>query len=252
LAQDRSRRERLARADQELDKLKKKLEGPRPRTRARVLKKVEKILGKLHVERYLKVDVKESHEERFRQEHPGRPGPDTRYRRTLRRRLKLNWHLDEAKLAYDRKSDGMYPLLTNDRTLTPAQVLEAHKRQPAIEKRFEQTKTVHEIAPVLLKNEARIEALFFVYYVALLVQALIERDLRRAMKREGIEELPLYPEERRSRRPTSELILRLFSLPERHTILRGGEVLEMCEPELTDLQKEVLRLLGVPLTAYRA
>jgi hypothetical protein len=27
----------------------------------------------------------------------------------------------------------MYPLLTNDRTLTPAQILEAHKRQPTIE-----------------------------------------------------------------------------------------------------------------------
>jgi len=29
-----------------------------------------------------------------------------------------------------------------------------------IEKRFEQIKTVHEIAPVFLKNEGRIEALF--------------------------------------------------------------------------------------------
>ena len=46
----------------------------------------------------------------------------------------------------------MYPLLTNDRTLTDAQVFEAHKRQPSIEKRFAQTKTVFEIAPVLLKT----------------------------------------------------------------------------------------------------
>jgi transposase len=51
-----------------------------------------------------------------------------------------------------------YPLISNDRNLSPAQVLEAHKGQPMIEKRFEQTKTVHEIAPVLLKNEGRIEA----------------------------------------------------------------------------------------------
>ena len=71
------------------------------------------------------------------------------------------------------KSDGMYPLLTNDDTLTPAQVLEAHKRQPGIEKRFQQIKTVHEIAPVFLKNEGRIEALFFLYFVALLLQSLI-------------------------------------------------------------------------------
>jgi hypothetical protein len=41
-----------------------------------------------------------------------------------------------------------YPLMTNDRSLSSAQVLEAHKGQPIIEKRFEQVTTVHEIAPV--------------------------------------------------------------------------------------------------------
>ena len=39
-----------------------------------------------------------------------------------------------------------------------------------IEKRFEQIKTVHEIAPVFLKDEGRIEALFTLYFLALLVQ----------------------------------------------------------------------------------
>jgi hypothetical protein len=91
-------------------------------------------------------------------------------------------------------------------------VLEAHKEQPKIEKRFEQTKTVHEIAPVFLKNEDRVEAFFFLYFIALLVQALIERELRNAMAERGIEELPLYPEERKCRRPTTEQVFRLFSL----------------------------------------
>ncbi len=57
----------------------------------------------------------------------------------------------------------MYPLMTNDRKLTAAQVLEVHKGQPMIEKRFEQIKTVHEVAPVFLKDEGRIEALFTLY-----------------------------------------------------------------------------------------
>jgi transposase len=48
---------------------------------------------------------------------------------------------------------------------------------------------VHEIAPVFLKDEGRIEALFTLYFLALLVQALIERELRLAMTR--IDELPL-------------------------------------------------------------
>ena len=146
----------------------------------------------------------------------------------------------------------MYPLLTNDRTLTDAQVLKAHKRQPTIEKRFEQTKTVFEIAPVLLKNEGRIEALFFIYFLALLVQALIERELRRAMQRAGIDELPLYPEERKTQRPTAEQILRLFSLVQRHSLQQEGETIHAFNPELTSLQQQVLGLLAVPARVYRS
>ncbi|EQD27766.1 Transposase, partial [mine drainage metagenome] len=147
----------------------------------------------------------------------GRPGPETAYRKVTKRRFDITWSVDEEAIAYDHRSDGMYPLMTNDRTLSSAQVLEAHKGQPMIEKRFEQVKTVHEIAPVFLKDKGRIEALFTLYFLTLLVQALIERELRLAMTREAIEELPLYPEQRQCALPTTEQILRLFSLAERHT-----------------------------------
>jgi transposase len=164
----------------------------------------------------------------------------------------VEWSLDEAALAYDRRSDGMYPLLTNDRTLTDAEVFAAHKRQPMIEKRFQQTKSVLEIAPVLLKNEGRIEAFFFVYFLALLTQALIERELRRAMAASDVETLPLYPEERTTSRPTAEQVLRLFSLAQRHTLRERDCVVRTFHPDLTDLQLHVLALLGVPEQTYLA
>ena len=188
-------------------------------------------------------------EHRFKQARRGRPGPDTAYLKITKRRFDMQWVIDEDAIAYDRRSDGCYPLMTNDRTLTPAQVLEAHKGQPMIEKRFEQVKTVHEIAPVFLKNEGRIEALFTLYAIALLVQALIERELRQRMAA-NIEELPLYPEARARRRPTTEQILRLFSLAERVSVLANGEVIRVFPPELTELQRQVLGLLGVPSSAY--
>ncbi|TCG05795.1 hypothetical protein BZM27_31160 [Paraburkholderia steynii] len=159
---------------------------------------------------------------------------------------------DEEAIAYDHRSDGMYPLITNDRNLSPAQVLEAHKGQPMIEKRFEQVKTEHEIAPVFLKDEGRIEALFTLYFLALLVQALIERELRRAMKREGVGELPLYPEQRQCKRPTTEQILRLFSLAQRHNLIEGALTVQVFDVELTHLQRQVLSLLGVPEHAFRS
>lgn len=45
-------------------------------------------------------------------------------------------------------------------------------------------------------NESRIETLCFVYFLVLVVQALVERELRRAMDSVGIDDLPLYGEGR--------------------------------------------------------
>src|SRR5437773_10082046 len=223
----------------------------RKRGAAQIDLELAQILEHYHVARYLKVRRTVREEHAFKQTRRGRPGPDTAYRKITRRRYDIDWTLDEAAVDYDKKSDGMYPLLTNDRSLSPAQVLIAHKGQPTIEKRFEQIKTVHEIAPVFLKNEGRIEALFTLYFLALLVQALIERELRLAMKRERIEELPIYPEQRPCRRPTTEQILRLFSLAERHTLVSDGRAVQVFNPTLTDLQSQVLDLLGVPQSAFR-
>lgn len=144
----------------------------------------------------------------------------------------------------------MYPLMTNDRQLTAAQVLQAHKGQPMIEKRFEQIKTVHEIAPVFLKDEGRIEALFTLYAIALLIQALVERELRQAMARHAIHELPIYPEQRQCAHPTTEQVLRLFSMAQRHHLQSQGHILQTFEPSLTPLQRQVLTLLSIPDHAY--
>jgi len=251
--QAQSRRERIARAKQELDDLAKHYQGPRPRKRPRheVQRKIDEILERQKVKRYFAVSLDLIYEHSYKQERPGRAGPDTKFVRKTKRRWQITWREDDDSVAYDHASDGMYPLITNDKELTPRQVLEAHKRQPMIEKRFQQTKTVFEIAPVLLKNEGRIEALFFLYFVALLVQSLIEREIRRAMEKEEIEELPLYPEERANRRPTAEQILRLFSLVQRNVLRETDREVQVFEPEFTELQREVLRLLGVPESSYR-
>jgi transposase len=120
-----------------------------------------------------------------------------------------------------------------------------------IEKRFEPVKTVHEIAPVFLKNEGRIEALFTLYFLALLVQALIERELRIAMKHEKIAQLPMYPERRPCAKPTTEQILGLFSLAERHELIQDGNTVQVFDVQFTDLQRQLLTLLRIPEQGFR-
>jgi transposase len=248
LRQEQSRRERLACAMEDLQRLKAGLAGRRSRvrTKAELGARIDKILRQWKVTGYLRVERHLKQEHRFTQLQRGRPGPKTAYRRKTRRRFDITWATDEVRIAYDRKSDGMYPLLTNDRTLSPRQVLEAHKGQPALEKRFSNLKSVHELAPVFLKNEARIEAFFFVYFLVLMLHALIERELRLAMEREKIDQLPLYPEGRACRRPTTEHILRLFALTQRHRLMHRGREHQTFRPELTSIQRKTLRLLGVP------
>ena len=252
LHQTHRRQKHLAAAIEQLTVLKRRLAAARARLRgaAQIDLQVALILERYSVGRYLKVSRVVREEHRFKQARRGRPSPDMAYRKITRKRYDIEWTMDQDSIAYDQKSDGMYPLLTNDRNLSSAQVLTAHKGQPRIEKRFEQLKSVHEIAPVFLKNEARIEALFTLYFLALLVQSLIERELRLAMHAAKIEQLPLYPEARACRRPTTEHILRLFSLAERVSVLANGEVVRVFPPELTELQRQILQLLGVPATAY--
>jgi len=252
LRQQARRHRNIATATEALTALRRRILGARSRIRggARIDLEVEMILEQHRVRRYLKVKRVPRPEHTFKQKQRGRPGPDTEYRRVTLRRYDLEWTIDQAAIDYDKKSDGMYPLICNDRNLTAVQVLEAHKGQPTIEKRFEQIKTVHEIAPVFLKNPGRIEALFTLYFLALLVQALIERELRLAMKREKIKELPIYPEQRLCKRPTTEQILRLFSLAERHTLLRNDKTVQSFPPQLTDIQLQTLDLLGVPTESF--
>ncbi len=83
------------------------------------------------------------------------------------------------------------------------------------------------------------------------MEALVEREIRQAMAREKIASLALYPEERKSARPTTQQILRLFAHMERHDLLAEGVPVKTIHPDLPPLQEEVLRLLAVPKSVYR-
>jgi hypothetical protein len=130
------------------------------------------------------------------------------------------------------------------------ELLHAYKRQAVIEKRFSQLKTDFAVAPVYLKDVRRIQSLLCVYFLALLVEALLERELRQAMVREGIESLPLYSEGRACRWPTARRVLDLFENVERHEWVAPGGRTTVLVTELSDLQRRILKLLGLRPDTY--
>ena len=84
------------------------------------------------------------------------------------------------------------------------------------------------------------------YDKSLLTESLLERELRRAMAREGVESLPLYPEGRASRRPTARRVIDLFEDVQRHELMTEGRTAVVFMTDLTGLQRKILRLLGMP------
>jgi transposase len=248
-----TRANRLRRATRELDELRQRLTSPRTRYRKRdtVAEAVEKILNSREVQDWISVTIEERLEERYRQARRGRPTKDTRYVKQVSMRFELRYQIDHARIADDQQCDGVFPLVTNVLELSEREVLLVYKRQPVIEKRFSQLKTDFRVAPLYLKDVSRIQSLLCVYFLVLLVEALLERELRQAMEREGLDSLPMYPEDRPCRRPTARRVIDLFDDIHRHTLDSGEKAPTVFVTELSDLQRHILRLLGVPATEYR-
>ena len=245
-----SRQARIRRAVAELEFLKTRVGARKLKTVESVHEAVAKILKGTGAQRWVEVGVHPGERIEYRQAKPGRPGKNTPYRQDPKPHPQVAWRLREETIAWDSKIDGLFPLITDMKEATLQQVLLWYKYQPKLEKRFEQLKTVINVRPVFLKSVARVEAYLLLYYMVLTVEALIEREIRRAMNAERIDMLPLYPERRRCKAPTAERVLELFGGLRRHRLFESGREVNRFHDELSPLQRKVLRLLGVPSDAY--
>ena len=247
-----ARRARIEKAFVGLERLQAKLQGRRCRFRLRhkVEEAAAQILLACDAQRWVAAEITERSEPVYRQAQRGRPGETTRYLRRQRLRFSVAAQVKPEIVIADERTDGMFPLITNC-CLPAPEILAAYKVQPKLEKRHEQLKTVQDLSPVWLKNVDRIEALLFLYFIALLVHALLERELRRGMAKAHIASLPLYPEERDCRAPATERVLDLFQPLQRHRLLSHGLPLQIFEPQLSALQSQIVRLLGIPQSAFQ-
>jgi transposase len=240
-----ARLQKIERAVGRLTELREKLAAPRTRhrDRAKVAEAVEAILEETATAAWITVAIEERAEETYRQQRRGRPGADTLYVKRERKRFDLTHRVELERLDEEARGDGIFPLISNEPSMSAKDLLLAYKEQPMIEKRFGQLKTDFVVAPVFLKEVSRIQALLCVYFLALLVESLLERELRRAMEREGIASLPLYPEGRACRRPTARKVIDLFEDVQRHELSSGRRPAVVFTTKLSRLQRRILRLL---------
>lgn len=247
-----ARSERISRTLKQLAELRDKLRTPRTRYRQqeKVSKAVARILDSHGAATWIATEITSREEEIYRQTTPGRPGKDTQYSRSVNTRFELSFRIDVAKVAESAASDGVFPLITNVSDLSELELLKTYKRQSPIEKRFSQLKSDFEVAPVYLKSVHRIQALLSLYFFAMLLQSLLERELRQAMQTANLKSLPLYPEGRICHRPTSRRVLDLFDPIQRHTLTHTQSPSAVMVTDLSPVQRQLLRLLGMPAKNY--
>ena len=158
-------------------------------------------------------------------------------------------------VARDAACDGLFAMVTNKTRdeMDAVAILAAYKYQPFLEKRNEQLKSVLSVAPIYLQNPKRVAALLFIYFLAVLVFALIEREARSEMKKRGIESIPLYPEGRPCKAPTTDGILSAFLGVRRNRLIdASGTVVRTFHDSLPPVAKQLLMLLGVQGQPYGA
>jgi len=247
---DRARREkRMQKADGQLAFISSKLNRAKLKTKKQIKERIDGTLKK-EVAQFFSITIYEKHKSIKKQIGRGRPGPGTKYRIRTSTYYSLLWEPDKKRLRQEENVDGIFPLLTTEESFGSKEVLSSYKYQPRLEKRFNQFKSVHEAAPLLFKKIERVEAIMFLFFMALMVQGIIERKVRLAMKEKSIKSLPIYPEYRQSFYPTTSKIFYNFDSIFSYKILKDDKVVKEFKDNLSSAQKIILSLLDMDENGY--
>jgi transposase len=241
----------LQKAEAELFSLGTRLNRGHLRNRAAINKEIKKILSRFKCRRFLKVSISTHILIQTKHLRRGRPGKDGPVREIRSRLFQLTVQRDKDTLRAEARTDGVFPLVTNlaPRETSKKEVLSIYKYQPYVEKRHALFKNELGIAPVYLKKPRRAAGLIHATFLAMTLDALIERTLRQGMQRLGIDSIPILPEDRSTKTPTTARLLEMFSGVSWYEFERGGEIVTF-PIQLSKLQKLLLRILDIDLSAY--
>jgi transposase len=230
---DRENRDKhLKKVEQCLAELNGKINKRGLKTSTAIEEAAQQIVKEQQLEDFFHISIGTITEKYQVQIGTGRPGKNTKYRTRVNTLYRV------------------FPLLCTDKKLTAKEVLKAYKYQPRLEKRFSQFKKFHNAAPLLFKKIEHIEANMFGFFIALVIQALIEREVRNEMKAQKIEKIRVYPEQREASHPTTAKILDRFENICTYKIKENSKVVETFKDSLNEDQKLVLDLLNIEENEY--
>ena len=111
-------------------------------------------------------------------------------------------------------------------------------------------KSILKIAPVFLKKPKRIEAITFLYFIALMIVSLMERNIRKNMAEKKVEKLPILPNGMNTKTPTWNNLNYFFENVHLSLVEKKGRTIQTILSGVTRLHITVLQLLGVSVSVY--
>jgi len=244
-----SRESELKRAAAELFDLGTRLNKGKLKSKATIKKAVEKILAERGCKTLLDVKIGARVVVTTKRLRRGRPRPDDPVKEIRTKLFHLTVTRNPKAIRAEGRKDGVFPLLTNLHTIPRKQIILVYKYQPYVENRHALFETELGIHPVYLKKPLRAAGLIHATFLAMMLDALIERTIRLAMATEGIDSLPILPEGRPSKTPTTARVLEMFTDVSWYEYERGDEI-AVFPVDLTPVQREILSLLGMDESAY--
>jgi transposase len=149
---------------------------------------------------------------------------------------------------------GYYPLITNapQGDLSLADAMKEQKEQYKNEHTYRRAKSSYQLEPIYLHTPERIEAFLFLFKLVLQLLVLIERTARNHITKrdKGLDHF--RPNRHDVRNPTAESLLKEFQYLVKGTITLPDGTFWTFVSELTEVQKNILGLLEVPLDRFTA
>jgi transposase len=165
-------------------------------------------------------------------------------------RFQLTWKINTQALARKKKLEGVFVLKANlpKRSHSTVELLRTYGKQSNVERRFHHLKGPLAVAPMFLEKPERMAGLLYILVWALMILALMERQVRRNLRGKPL--YGLYPENRPSPAPTGPALLDCFStlciVIVKH---QGTTNRRLADP--TPIQRTLLQLLNIPPNALR-
>ena len=249
--EDKNRRlKKLDKAQKALEELIPKLNAYHLKTQKDITKAVNKICQ--NVDGLIDVKITKGRKQICKRiPSTRRRGGDPIYENKWSFNFGLEWKINEQAAMSVSKTDGLFPLITNNHLLDAAEVLRMYKRQSYLEKRMYTKKSILDVAPVFLKKESRIEAVLLLYFFALMIVSLIERNIRLNMAKQKIEKLPILPQKMNTKKPTWNNIRYFCRNIHLSEIIKNKVPIQVDVQGLSDLHKKVCLLVEVPCSAYK-